>query len=296
MTVTTPKKRIRLSGLESMLNKNAISVYLKEIDQIPLLNRDEEVELARRASTGDEEAKEKLIVSNLRFVVSVAKKYQGHGIPLTDLISEGNLGLITAVSKFDYTRGFHFISYAVWWIKQSIIKALSEKSRMVRLPMNRANELMQIGKYIDEYSKENGKRPLDEEIADALSMNKDEIKKLMDISSGHSSIEEMSVQGEPESLQKQAFEFSVDPHESPDEKAMVTSLKDSIDQLLRRLSDRERTIIEYRFGLNGKEPHSLSKIGAQLNLTKERIRQIEKSAMSQIRNYQDARELAVYLN
>lgn len=296
MTLNSTPRRNRLSGLEKMLSRNAISVYLKEIDQIPLLTRDEELDLAKRAAQGDDEAKERLIVANLRFVVSVAKKYQGHGIPLTDLISEGNLGLITAVSKFDYSRGFHFISYAVWWIKQSIIKALSEKSRMVRLPMNRANELMQISKYIDTYSKENGKRPADEEIAQALSLNKDEIKKLMDISSGHSSLEEISAAGEPEMIQKQSVEFSIDSQENPDEKAMVSSLRDSIDRLLHRLSDRERTIIEYRFGLNGKEPHSLSKIGARLNLTKERIRQIEKSAMSQIRSNQDARELAVYLN
>ncbi len=296
MTLSTKEKSMRLSGLERMLNKNSVSVYLKEIDKIPLLNREEELELARRAAEGDKEAIEKLIVSNLRFVVSVAKKYQGHGVPLTDLISEGNLGLITAVSKFDYKRGFHFISYAVWWIKQSIIKALSEKSRMVRLPMNRANELMQIGKYIDEYSKKNGKRPRDEKIAKDLSMNKEEIKKLLDISSGHSSLEELTQQGEPDFLQKKSIDAALESTDHPDERAMYSSLQNSIDQLLHRLSDRERTIIEYRFGLNGKEPHSLSRIGAQLNLTKERIRQIEKNAMNQIRNNKEVGELAVYLN
>jgi RNA polymerase primary sigma factor len=296
MTLKAGKNVVRLSGLENMLNKNSVSMYLKEIDKVTLLTRDEELELAKRASQGDEEAIEKMIVSNLRFVVSVAKKYQGHGVPLTDLISEGNLGLITAVSKFDYKRGFHFISYAVWWIKQSIIKALSEKSRMVRLPMNRANELMQIGKYIDEYSKQHGSRPRDEKIAEELSMNKDEIKKLLDISYGHSSMEELTEQGEPDFLQKKSIDSAFESTDHPDDRALYSSLQTSIDQLLHRLSDRERTIIEYRFGLNGKEPHSLSRIGAQMNLTKERIRQIEKAAMNQIRNNKEVGELAVYLN
>ena len=296
MTVkTNMEKEMGFEQFQKMLNKNAISVYLKEIDKIALLNRNQEQELADKACSGDKQAKEQLIISNLRFVVSIAKKYQRKSIPLADLISEGNLGLISAVEKFDPSRGVHFISYAVWWIKQSIMKAISEKSRMVRLPMNRANELMRIGKFIDNYSKENGERPADDLIADELDMNKEEIKKLMDIASSRSSLDD--IVRDNKSNDYAFYEISSgDNEKNPDNLVVYSSLKDSIQGLLEKLSDREREIIEYRFGLNGKEPQSLSKIGEKMNLTKERIRQLEKLAMDQIRTYQECQYLYAYLN
>ena len=288
-------KSLELKKYESILRKNAISVYLKEIDRIPLLNREEEINLAIRSSEGDRHAKETLIVSNLRFVISIAKKYQGKNIPLADLISEGNLGLITAVEKFDYRREVHFISYAVWWIKQAIMKAISEKSRMVRLPMNRANELMKIGKFIENYSKVYGKRPDNEEIASGLSMNKDEIKKLIDLST-NSSLEEM-IPDDTSGADEVIFSRETDDVASnPDHVAIYASLKENIQTLLQRLGEREREIIEYRFGLNGKEPQSLSKIGEKMKLTKERIRQLEKIALDQMKNSEDSRHLYTYLN
>jgi RNA polymerase primary sigma factor len=288
-------KSANLEFVERFLSKNSISMYLKEIDKFPLLSREEEIELAEKADKGDKQAKEKLIVSNLRFVVSIAKKYQGNGVPLSDLISEGNLGLITAVDKFDYTRGFHFISYAVWWIKQSIMKAISEKSRMVRLPMNRANELVQIGKFIDRYTKKHGSKPSNDIIAGELSMNKSEIRKLLDISSSQSSIEDLSYDDTDSG--EIAFSENIFANEDnlPENFAIFSSLQENIDKILSKLSERERVIIEHRFGLNGKEPQSLSKIGAKMNLTKERIRQIEKSAMEQIRHSDESRSLFAYM-
>lgn len=290
------QNNIKLESFERYLKSNSISLYLKEIDKIPLLKRDEEIELSKKSASGNREAKERLIVSNLRFVVSIAKKYQGYGIPLSDLISEGNLGLITAVDKFDYTRGFHFISYAIWWIKQSIMKAISYKSRMIRLPMNRANELMQIWKYIEEYSKNNGKRPSDEKIAEHMSMEKAEVKKILDFSQSHSSLEDMIFDEENNSE-----EFLSDAHNNmetkhPDDLVIETTLHEGIDKMLARLPERERKIIEYRFGLNGENPQSLSSIGEKLNLTKERIRQIEQLAITQLRNNKETSYLYAYLN
>jgi RNA polymerase primary sigma factor len=289
------RKTPDLKKFENILRRNSISVYLKEIDQIPLLSRDAEVELAKRAYEGDRNAKEKMIISNLRFVISIAKKYQGKNIPLADLISEGNIGLITAVDKFDYRREVHFISYAVWWIKQAIMKAISEKSRMVRLPMNRANELMKIGKFIENYSKENGKRPDHEEIADKLSMNKDEIKKLIDLSS-NSSLEEMIPEDSSGFNETMFLSDGEEKERNPDNAVILSSLKESIQNLLNKLGEREREIIEYRFGLNGKEPQSLSKIGEKMKLTKERIRQLEKIAIDQIKGYEESSHLYAYLN
>lgn len=284
------------SRFARLLSSNSISVYLKAIEKVPLLTREEEVETAKRANAGDKAAKERLIISNLRFVVSIAKKYQGNGLPLSDLVSEGNIGLITAVDKFDYTRGFHFISYAVWWIKQSIMKAISEKSRLVRLPMNRTNELMMVGKFIEKYSKENGERPSDDVISQALSLDKNEIKKMRDLSAAQTSIDELMLDNNTNVEQFIASTEDDYDYYNPDNMALRSSLKESIDKILDKLPERERDIIEHRFGLNGKEPQSLNKIGQRMNLTKERIRQIEKYAIEQIRNSEDSQALFAYLN
>ncbi len=280
--------------LDRYLKTNAVSMYLKEIDRIPLLSRNEEIEMSRRAAGGDRDAKEKLINSNLRFVISIAKKYQGFGIPLSDLISEGNLGLMSAVEKFDYKKGFHFISYAIWWIRQSIMKALSEKSRLVRLPMNRSNELMHIWKYIEEYSKGNGKKPSEENIAEHLSLNRSDVKKILEISQAHSSLEDLFSDDDNGSAEEIFEDMETDKR--PDDMAIKSSLKEMVQKILSKLPEREKRIIEYRFGLNGEEPQSLSSIGEKLHLTKERIRQIEQAAINLIRNYKECPSLYSFLN
>jgi len=281
---------------DKLLKSNSISLYLKEIDKFPLLTPEEEKELAKKSFEGDKKAREKLILSNLRFVVSVAKKYQGLGMHLGDLISEGNLGLITAAERFDYRRGYHFISYAIWWIRQSILKAISEKSRMVRLPMNRANELMQIYKYSEEYVKKNGTRPSEDVLSEVLDIEKEDVKKILEMSQGYSSIEEMFVQEENNPEESISISYFGNEANHPEEKIVFSSLKESLEKLLNKLPDREKQIIIYRFGLNGEEPQSLSAIGEKFNLTKERIRQIEQWALDQLRNSEESKHLYAYLN
>lgn len=284
------------NSFDKLLKSNSISLYLKEIDKFPLLTPEEEKELAKKSFEGDKKAREKLILSNLRFVVSVAKKYQGLGMHLGDLISEGNLGLITAAERFDYRRGYHFISYAIWWIRQSILKAISEKSRMVRLPMNRANELMQIYKYSEEYVKKNGTRPSEEVLSEVLDIEKEDVKKILEMSQGYSSIEEMFVQEENNPEESISISYFGNEANHPEEKIVFSSLKESLEKLLNKLPDREKQIIIYRFGLNGEEPQSLSAIGERFNLTKERIRQIEQWALDQLRNSEESKHLYAYLN
>ncbi|MCX7820630.1 MAG: RNA polymerase sigma factor RpoD/SigA [Brevinematales bacterium] len=284
------------NSFDKLLKSNSISLYLKEIDKFPLLTPEEEKELAKKSFEGDIKAREKLILSNLRFVVSVAKKYQGLGMHLGDLISEGNIGLITAAERFDYRRGYHFISYAIWWIRQAILKAISEKSRMVRLPMNRANELMQIYKYSEEYVKKNGTRPSEDILSEVLEIEKDDVKKILEMSQGYSSIEEMYVQEENNPEESIAVSYFNNELNHPEEKIVFSSLKESLQKLLNKLPEREKQIIIYRFGLNGEEPQSLSAIGEKFNLTKERIRQIEQWALDQLRNSEESKHLYAYLN
>ncbi len=284
------------NSFDKLLRSNSISLYLKEIDKFPLLSPVEEKELARKSFEGDKKAREKLILSNLRFVVSVAKKYQGLGIPLSDLISEGNIGLITAAERFDYRRGYHFISYAIWWIRQAILKTISEKSRMVRLPMNRANELMQIYKYSEEYVKKNGVKPSEDVLSKVLSIEKDDVKKILEMSQGYSSIEEMFAQEENNPEESISTSYFGNDANHPEEKVVFSSLKESLDKLLNKLPEREKQIIIYRFGLNGEEPHSLSAIGEKFNITKERVRQIEQWALDQLRNSEEIKHLYAYIN
>ncbi len=285
-----------LNSMSKLLQTNSISLYLKEIDKFPLLTPEEEKELAKKALEGDKKAKEKLILSNLRFVVSIAKKYQGLGLQLGDLISEGNLGLITAADRFDYKRGYHFISYAIWWIRQSILKAISEKSRMVRLPMNRANELMQIYKFSEEYSKKNGIRPNEEIISEFLEMEKEDIKKILEMSQGYSSLEDLFAQEENNPEENIHISYFNNQVNHPEEQIVYSSLKEGLEKLLNKLPERERQVIIYRFGLNGEEPLSLSAIGEKFNLTKERIRQLESWALDQLRSFKESESLYSYLN
>jgi RNA polymerase primary sigma factor len=273
---------------------NILSLYLAEINKIPLLTRKEEEDYARRAAKGEQLAKDNLIQANLRFVVNVAKKYQNQGLPLADLISEGNIGLMNAIDRFDVEKGYHFISYAVWWIRQAILKAICEKSRMIRLPLNRANELVQIEKVRKELQTDNGSDPELEEIARQLDMNKDHVADLINISRDLVSLDTPIYDEKDSSLLSDFVEDT--GNQSPDEQMIDRSLREDINELLNTLSEKEADIIQYRFGLNGKRPMSLKEIGTRYKLTKERIRQIEKKALKRLQHPSRSQFLQSYVS
>lgn len=264
-------------------DKDVLSIYLKQINKIPMISHEEEYELALKAQQGDKKAREKLINSNLRFVVTVAKKYQGQGLPLEDLINEGNIGLLTAIDKFEPDKGYHFISYAVWWIRQSIMKAVCEKSRAVRLPLNRANELFQIQKIQKALIHDSGSTDVSvEEIADASGLEADLVKDLLAVSREMVSFD-APVASKGELSDSKVGDFIEDEKLGPEEEVINKSLKNDIESLLSTLTDKEREIIIMRFGLYDVKPMSLKEIGDQYGLTKERIRQIEKRAIEKMR-------------
>ena len=273
-------------------DENVLSMYLKEINKVPLLTREEEDSVARRAATDEKAAKDILVNANLRFVVNVAKKYQNQGLPLADLISEGNIGLMNAIDRFDVDKGYHFISYAVWWIRQAILKAICEKSRMIRLPLNRTNELVQIEKARKELQSGKGVEPEINDIAKAVNMNPDHVADLVNISRDLVSLE-TPVYAEKDS--SQLGDFIEDAgYEHPEDMAIETSLKQDINDVLQSLTDKESQIIQYRFGLNGRSPLSLKEIGDRYNLTKERIRQIEKKALKRLQHPSRSQFLVAY--
>ncbi len=274
-------------------DENILSMYLKEINRIPLLSRDEEVELAKKAALGDAAAIKRLVEANLRFVVNVAKKYQNQGIPLIDLINEGNIGLMNAIERYDVDKGYHFISYAVWWIRQAILKAICEKSRTIRLPLNRANELIQIQKAQKELTHIKGEDPELSEIAEMTQLDEQHIADLLSISRDMVSLETPVFADKNNS---QLVDFIEDhDYKSPEQEALDNSLRDEINAVLQTLSEKESEIIEYRFGLNGKNPMSLKEIGDVYNLTKERIRQIEKKALERLRHPSRSKYLEAYI-
>jgi RNA polymerase primary sigma factor len=268
--------------LMSELDKSTLSVYLKEINQVPLLTREEETELGRAAKNGSREAKERLVKANLRFVVNVAKQYQNRGMSLSDLISEGNIGLMSAAERFDVDRGFHFISYGVWWIRQAIMKALGEKSRMIRLPLNRANELMKIEKAQKKIEDEKNSEADIDELSEYLSMDRERIMDLLNASRDPASLDSPLSSDEDASTISDLMED--EQSESPEQMAINQDLQGSIVRVLNTLSEKEASVLRYRFGLEGERPHSLKEIGDKYNLTKERIRQIEKQALIKLRH------------
>lgn len=298
MITATKKTKIKNTRKQININPNSnddniLSLYLKEINTIPLLTREEEVKYATEAALGNEFAKNKLIKANLRFVVNVAKKYQNQGLPLADLISEGNIGLMNAIERFDVEKGYHFISYAVWWIRQAILKAICEKSRMIRLPLNRANELVQIEKVRKDLQNNNGLEPEMEEVAKKLSMDKEHVEDLLNISRDLVSLDTPVYDEKDSSLLSDFVEDK--GYQAPDEMAIDNSLKADINDLLKTLSHKEADIIQYRYGLNGRRPMSLKEIGTRYNLTKERIRQIEKKAIKRLQHPSRSQYLASYV-
>ena len=284
-----------------MLNDNAIneedkdvlSIYLKEINRVPLLDHEEEYDLAVRAQKGDEKARERLINGNLRFVVAVAKKYQGQGLPLEDLIDEGNIGLLIALDKFEPDKGYHFISYAVWWIRQSIMKAISEKGRTVRLPLNRSNELMQIQKAQKAIMHEKETTdPSVEDVAAATGLDPKLISDLISISGDVVSFDSPVKKGEDSD--STFGDFIEAQEQGPEDQVMEQSMRTAVRGLLSTLSDKEQDIITRRFGLDGTKPMSLKEIGEVYGLTKERIRQIEKRALERLRSVSEERDLGAF--
>jgi RNA polymerase primary sigma factor len=273
--------------------ENSLSMYLKEINKVALLTRAEEEKYARLAAAGNQNAKDRLVAANLRFVVNVAKKYQNQGLALDDLISEGNIGLINAIERFDVDKGYHFISYAVWWIRQAILKAICEKSRTIRLPLNRANELVQIEKMRKEMFSEEGMEPADVELAHRLGMNEKQVRDLLDISREMISLETPVYTDRDTSVLSDFLEDA--SHLSPEAETLQGSLKSDLNEALGTLSEKESKILELRFGLNDKQPLSLKEIGEKFNLTKERIRQIEKKALQRLLVPSEEKELEAYL-
>ncbi|MBR5402487.1 MAG: RNA polymerase sigma factor RpoD/SigA [Treponema sp.] len=273
---------------------DVLSMYLKDINKIPLLTREEEIELSQKAKKGDKLARDKMIKANLRFVVRVAKKYQNRGLDLTDLISEGNIGLINAIEKFEPARGYHFISYAVWWINQSILKALSEKSRAIRLPLNRANELVRI-----EYASNliNGTLSEAEEVAQVaqmINMSESRVRELLAISNGPVSLDAKASSSESDNTVVGDY-FEDQTYDRPEDATVNLALKEDVAGLLKTLRPNEEKVIRLRYGLNGYKPMSLQEIGEECNLTKERVRQIEKKAIFRLQNPSRIKKLEGYL-
>ena len=284
--------KMTMTNTNKHSNENtSLSLYLKEIEKIPLLDRDEEYKLAVMAKKGDSYARNRLVESNLRFVVSIAKQYQNRGLPLSDLISEGNIGLLTAMDKFEPEKGYHFISYAVWWIRQSILKAIGEKSRMIRLPMNRTADLVQILQAKTNLE-ENGYNDASiEDIAAECGMTKDQVLEVMQMSREVSSLDAPVGAEEDSSF----GDFIESDFQKPDEVVMDEALKESVRKILDTLPERERGIIALRFGLEGKKPMSLKEVGELYNLTKERIRQIEKKVLGQLSEDSIVQDLKAYI-
>lgn len=275
-------------------DENILAMYLKEINKIPMISHDEELELAKKAQAGDKAAKNKLVNANLRFVVNVAKKYQNHGLDLTDLISEGNIGLLTAVEKFDASKGYHFISYAVWWIRQNILKAICEKSRAIRLPLNRANELVQIEHARKVVGSKKTEQQEYEEIAEMLNMDASHVRDMINISRDLISLD-AEVNDSDSNHAKVGDFFEDNAYDRPEERAIENSLHEEIDNVVETLRPNEAKVIRLRYGLNGTKPMSLKEVGLECDLTKERIRQIEKHAIIRLQHPTRMRRLESYV-
>lgn len=272
----------------------SLDKYLQEIGRVDLITAEEEVELARRIKKGDQVALEKLTKANLRFVVSVSKQYQNQGLSLPDLINEGNLGLIKAAQRFDETRGFKFISYAVWWIRQSILQALAEQSRIVRLPLNKIGSINKINKAFARLEQEFERPPTAAELAETLDMTLDEVKQSMKNAGRHVSMDAPLKDGDDSSSNMYDVMRTGDTP-APDTDLMTESLRKEIERSLRTLTPREGDVIRLYFGLNGEHPMTLEEIGERFDLTRERVRQIKEKAIRRLKHTSRSRILKGYL-
>ncbi len=274
--------------------RSSLDLYLNEIRRYPLLSREEEVELARNARAGDMQAQEKLVRSNLRFVVSIAKKYVGNGVPLEDLINDGNVGLVKAAERFDPERGFKFISYAVWWIRQSILVSVSENSRMIRMPMNRVGLAQKATKLSRKLEQDLGRDPDADELAKELGVTREEIEEVTTFSQATLSLDQpVHDEGNETTFVDQIVD---NYNAAPDKGAYADSLKRDMDRALESLTDRERTILVRYYGLNGVKARTLEDIGKEMGYTRERIRQIKEQAIDKLRSRpQSAQYIEDYL-
>ncbi|MFA4839516.1 MAG: sigma-70 family RNA polymerase sigma factor [Candidatus Neomarinimicrobiota bacterium] len=280
-------------GKKTVKDSNrALSRYLEEIGKYSPLKPDKEIELAQRIRKGEHGALKELAEANLRFVVSVAKDYQGQGLPLTDLINEGNLGLIKAAARFDETRGFKFISYAVWWIRQSILQALAEHSRIIRLPQNRVGMISKITREAEILEHQYERTPMQDEIATELGLNTNDVTDAIKISKRHHSLDTPFREGEENTLIDVLHDHGQKP---PDSLLMTESLKQEIRDSLNTLKDRERDVIKMYFGIDREYALTLNEIGEVFNLTRERVRQIKENAIRRLRHKSRSTELKPYL-
>ncbi len=284
----------QLKITKQVTNRETASLdkYLQEIAKVDLITADEEVELAQKIKAGDKEALEKLVKANLRFVVSVAKQYQNQGLSLPDLINEGNMGLIKAAKRFDETRGFKFISYAVWWIRQSILQALAEQSRIVRLPLNKIGSINKINKAYAKLEQQLERPPSLEELADELEMSVNDVKESLKNAGRHISMDAPLVEGEDANLYD-VLRAGDMPH--PDKELMQESLRIEIERALKTLSQREADVIKLYYGLNGNHPMTLEEIGETFGLTRERVRQIKEKAIRRLKHTTRSKILKQYL-
>jgi RNA polymerase primary sigma factor len=285
-------RQLKISKQITNRESQSLDKYLQEIGKVDLLTPEEEVDLAKRIREGDQLALEKLTKANLRFVVSVAKQYQNQGLSLGDLINEGNLGLIKAAQRFDETRGFKFISYAVWWIRQSILQALAEQSRIVRLPLNRVGSLNKISKTFSELEQRFEREPSPDELAEELDLNTAEVVDTLKISGRHVSMDAPFVQGEENSL---LDVLENDSEVTPDSELINDSLRREVQRAIGTLTQRESDVITLYFGLNGEHAMTLEEIGEKFNLTRERVRQIKEKAIRRLRHNSRSKALKPYL-
>jgi RNA polymerase primary sigma factor len=285
-------RQLKISKQITNRESQSLDKYLQEIGKVDLITADEEVQLAKRIQQGDQRALEKLTKANLRFVVSVAKQYQNQGLTLGDLINEGNLGLIKAGQRFDETRGFKFISYAVWWIRQSILQALAEQSRIVRLPLNRVGSLNKISKAFSLLEQQFEREPTAAELAEVLDMTVNDVEDTMKVSGRHVSMDAPFADGEENSL----LDILQDEDQiRPDNGLMSESLRREVERALSTLTKREADVLRFYFGLGGIPPLSLEEIGEKFGLTRERVRQIKEKSIRRLRNTSRSRALKVYL-
>ena len=287
------RSSVQKSSNQRLKNNRSLDVYLHEINKTPLLTREQEQDLARKIRDGSQEALDQLVKANLRFVVSIAKQYANQGLSLEDLINDGNLGLIKAAHRFDEKRGFKFISYAVWWIRQAMLQSLAEHSRIVRLPLNRAGTLYRIGKVSRQLDQKLGRQPTATEIAQKLKISVEEVEDTMHIANTHVSLDDPYSNDKDDNALVDYL--TDDGQECPDEGTYSHALSEDMEKALNTLTDREKLILTLYFGLEGEDPLTLEDIGKRLKLTRERIRQIKEKAIQRLRHSTRAKYLKGYI-